>query len=71
VTYGAAMAWRIGLGVVLVLIGLVWFFQGIGVLGGSSMTGDSKWAVIGLVCVVGGGALAATGLRMRNAPPGG
>jgi hypothetical protein len=64
--YGVAMGWRLGLGAVLVLIGAVWFFQGIGVLGGSSMTGDSTWTVIGAVCVIGGVALVATGLRMRG-----
>ena len=60
------MVWRLGVGVVLVLIGAVWFFQGVGVLGGSSMTGDSKWSVIGAVCVVAGAALAVTGFRMRR-----
>ena len=45
-------------GVVLVLIGGVWFFQGIGVLPGSFMTGQTKWAVIGgITAVVGVAAL--------------
>jgi hypothetical protein len=60
------MGWRLGLGAVLVLIGAAWFFQGIGVLGGSSMTGDSTWTVIGTVCGIAGVALLATGLRMRR-----
>jgi hypothetical protein len=60
------MMWRLVVGAVLVLVGAVWFFQGVGLLGGSSMTGDSKWAVIGMVCVVAGAALVATGLRMRR-----
>ena len=38
-------------GVVLVLIGLVWFFQGIGVIHGSFMTGQALWAVIGAIAV--------------------
>lgn len=40
---------------VMVALGSIWFLQGIGVLPGSFMTGDPKWAVIG-------GILAATGL---------
>ena len=64
--YGDGMVWRLGVGAVLVLIGAVWFFQGVGLLGGSGMTGDSKWAVIGAVCVVAGVALVATGLRIRR-----
>lgn len=46
---------RIGRGVVgvlLVLIGAVWFLQGIGTLGGSSMSGARVWAVIGALAVV-------------------
>ena len=34
-------------GWLLILVGGVWFAQGINVLGGSSMTGNSTWAVIG------------------------
>ena len=41
----------------LVVVGLVFFFQGIGALGGSGMTGDRTWAVIGPV-------LAAVGLGL-------
>jgi hypothetical protein len=45
-------------GVLLLLIGGVWFFQGIGVLPGSFMTGQTKWAVIGgITAVVGLAAL--------------
>jgi hypothetical protein len=35
------------LGVLLVLIGIVWFLQGINVLPGSFMTGQIRWAVFG------------------------
>ena len=38
-----------GLGLVLLLAGTVFFFQGIGVIGGSFMTGSARWAVIGAV----------------------
>jgi hypothetical protein len=39
-------------GVVLVLIGGVWILQGINVLPGSFMTGQSKWAVYGAITAV-------------------
>jgi hypothetical protein len=42
---------------VLILVGAVWFFQGVGVLEGSFMTGDAVWAMIGVACVAGGVAL--------------
>ncbi len=38
--------------VVLALMGIVWFFQGIGVIQGSFMSNTSQWTIIGLVCVV-------------------
>lgn len=50
------------LGLVLVLLGAVWFAQGVGWLGGSSMTGETLWAVVGPVVAVCGGILAAVGL---------
>jgi hypothetical protein len=53
-------------GLVLVLAGAVFFFQGIGVLGGSFMSGSTKWAVIGALLVVAGfGLLAAARFRSR------
>jgi len=33
---------------VLVVVGAAWFVQGIGVLGGSPMTGNAFWAVVRL-----------------------
>ena len=39
-------------GAVLGLVGLVWFGQGIGVIGGSFMSGQAVWAVIGAVMIV-------------------
>ncbi|MEO5983303.1 MAG: hypothetical protein ABIQ13_13415 [Pedococcus sp.] len=54
---------RVALGAFLVLIGVVWFLQGIDVLGGSVMSGVTLWAVVGPVVAVVGLALAASGLR--------
>jgi hypothetical protein len=39
-------------GVLLVLMGGVWILQGINVLPGSFMTGQTKWAVIGVVTAI-------------------
>lgn len=38
-------------GLVLVLMGTIWFLQGINVLPGSFMTGDPQWAVNGGIAV--------------------
>jgi hypothetical protein len=48
------MGQRVGriIGVVLVLVGGLWTLQGLGVVGGSFMTGSTAWLVIGLVSVV-------------------
>lgn len=54
------------LGVLVVLAGAVFALQGIGVLPGSVMTGDRKWAVIGVVMVVVGVAGVVYGLRGRD-----
>jgi len=48
---------RLVIGVLLVLVGAVWFGQGIGAIGVSFMTGDAVWAVIGAICVFFGIAL--------------
>jgi hypothetical protein len=43
--------------VLIALVGLVFFLQGIGILLGSTMTGQAQWALIGLVLmIIGGGA---------------
>ena len=41
-------------GVLLVLIGGIWFLQGINVLPGSFMTGQMRWAVRGGILVIAG-----------------
>jgi hypothetical protein len=54
------------LGGILVVIGLIWFFQGIGVLGGSVMSGVVLWAVIGPIVALAGIALI---VRSRRGTP--
>jgi hypothetical protein len=41
-------------GVLLVLMGGIWILQGINVLPGSFMTGQTKWAIYGAVAAVAG-----------------
>ena len=40
------------LGVLMMLMGAVWFLQGVNVLPGSFMTGETRWAVYGAIAVV-------------------
>ena len=42
------------LGALMVVMGSVWFLQGINILPGSFMTGQIKWAVYGACLAVGG-----------------
>ncbi len=45
-------------GMLLILAGVVWFFQGIGLLPGSLMTGQIFWAYAGAVsALIGAGVL--------------
>jgi hypothetical protein len=60
-------ALRIGLGVLLVLVGALWTLQGLGVVGGSVMSGVTLWAVIGPIVALGGLALALSA-RRRGSP---
>jgi hypothetical protein len=52
--------------ILALLAGGVFFFQGIGVIPGSFMTGRSEWAVIGAALVAGGLALLGLGLAARS-----
>ena len=53
-------------GVLLVLVGAVWALQGVGVLGGSAMTGSTLWAVIGPIVALVGLALIVIGIARRS-----
>ena len=50
--------------VLLAAVGLVWLGQGIGLIGGSVMTGEPFWAIVGAVMLV-GAAVLAVGARRR------
>ncbi len=40
--------WSVAAGVLVALTGAVWALQGAGVLGGSVMSNDTQWLVIGI-----------------------
>ncbi len=52
--------------VLLILAGGVWFLQGINVLGGGVMSGQTQWVVIGAVVAIGGIALLVFANRRRS-----
>jgi hypothetical protein len=43
-----------GLGVLLLLLGALWLLQGIGILPGSFMTGQTQWAIYGAIAAITG-----------------
>ena len=53
---------------VIIVLGLVWVGQGSGLIPGSFMTGDPRWALIGAVLVAVGIVVAWTALRSRPVP---
>ena len=57
------MRWVLILGGLMVLMGGTWLLQGVGILPGSFMTGQSFWAVVGAVVLVAGAVLCSVGLR--------
>ena len=58
------MRWvLIVLGGLMVLMGGTWLLQGVGILPGSFMTGQSFWAVVGAVVLVAGTVLCSVGFR--------
>ena len=54
------------LGTLLVLMGAIWFLQGINILPGSFMTAQIRWAVYGGIAVLAGVALLVVAHRRRR-----
>jgi hypothetical protein len=52
-------------GAIIFLVGLVWMFQGVGVLPGSIMTGSQFWAFAGALTLIIGVAVALFGLKWK------
>jgi glucose dehydrogenase len=48
---------RLVLSLILVLVGVVWIGQGLGIIGGSAMSGSNFWAVAGVVFVAAAAAI--------------
>ena len=53
----------IAFGALLLAIGAIWTFQGLGYLKGSSMTGNSFWAIVGPIVAAAGVALLIVAFR--------
>jgi hypothetical protein len=63
------MSWGVlvGAGVLVAVAGIIFTLQGVGILGGSVMSGVTFWAVLGPLIALAGLGLAALGLRRRSA----
>jgi hypothetical protein len=59
---------RLVIGAALCLVGAVWVGQGVGWIGGSFMSGEAAWAVIGAVAIVLGLVTIRGPRRTRNEP---
>jgi hypothetical protein len=55
-------------GAALTVAGVIFALQGVGVIGGSFMSGTTTWAVIGPLIAVAGLVLVALGLRRPRSP---
>jgi len=57
---------KAGLGVLLVLMGVIWTLQGLGMLAGSAMTGVKLWAIVGPIVALIGVLVVARAIRARQ-----
>jgi hypothetical protein len=53
-------------GILLSALGVIWALQGLGMIGGSAMSGEGQWLVIGAVVGAVGGALLYRALTARR-----
>ena len=58
----------VGAGSLITVAGVVFTLQGVGVIGGSFMSGTTTWAILGPLIALAGLALVIAGLRRRPAP---
>jgi hypothetical protein len=52
--------------ILIILFGIVWFFQGINIIPGSFMTGQIQWAIYGAVAVVLGAGLLVFAIKYKR-----
>lgn len=57
----------IGAGLLMLAVGVIFTLQGVGILGGSVMSGVTFWAIAGPVIALAGLVVAAIGLRRGSA----
>jgi hypothetical protein len=55
--------------VLLILAGGIWFLQGINVLPGSFMSGQSQWTINGSIAILVGVGVLAFSNRRKSSPP--
>jgi hypothetical protein len=53
---GMKIVWDV-VGALVILAGGVWFMQGVGILGGSMMSGQIQWAIYGGLMIIAGAVL--------------
>ena len=64
------MRWiMVVVGIILVLLGGLWFLQGVGILAGSVMTGQTLWVIVGAIVLIVGIVLCVLGVRRRPTTP--
>lgn len=56
----------VAVGLLIAVMGTIFFFQGIGVIGGSVMTDTTLWTILGPLIALAGLGLAFFGLRRRK-----
>jgi hypothetical protein len=57
---------RVVIAILLALVGAVWTLQGLGVIGGTGMSGTLFWAGAGIAIIIGAGVVLAAELRRRD-----
>jgi uncharacterized membrane protein len=57
------------MGILFILAGVVWFMQGINILPGSFMTGQTQWAIYGAIAILIGIGVIIFANRRRVTPP--
>jgi len=55
--------------VLLILVGIVWILQGVNIIPGSFMTGQSQWAIYGGIAFVAGIGLLVLANRKKASKP--